>query len=123
MMLNQRCSCGRNCISLTSKKDFVGNLYKCSGCGFILLNNNDPHFELTDLRSYQLRWSDGFHEVTHKLYQLDLLRIMKAIEQCNGYYFGKLKNVIQFVDKFQHESTDFNRRLPKVNLKEVLDES
>jgi len=120
--MHKRCNCGHNCIPLSKDKDFIGNLYRCSSCGFILLGNDQPVFELTDLRKYELKWSNGFNEVIHKLYQLDILRLIRIAELHNNiYYVNNFKRVIGFVDQFKNEKTNFDRKLPKINLKEIID--
>lgn len=119
--LNKRCECGHNCIPLSDKRDFIGNLYQCKSCGFILMGDLEPQFVLTDLRELEIKWTMGFREVTHKIYQLDLLKLIKMAELCNNHnYSDRLKHFIKCIDELSGLKTDFNRKLPKTNLRDIL---
>ena len=70
----------------------------------------------TDRRIFQLQHDIGWgHPLYHtSLCQLDLLRIMRICKKSgNDYYYNLFKRLIDAIDEYTEQKTDYDRELPR----------
>lgn len=114
-MINKRCpKCEHNLESN------VSNLYKCRYCGIFVDDEGD--FVETDLRRFELRYSDGFKEVYKKIYQVDIMKIINLLNQQNntslGCEFRKFLDGCKHIDNLD---TDYTRPIIRAKYREILE--
>lgn len=108
------------CLNCGFNLEKYNSLYYCHKCNkFTTRLSNYPILE-TDFRVYQLTSSQVSFAL--KLYQLDILKIIDILERCKiNYYSELLKSFIIKMDKSYNEETNFDRKLPRIHLREETD--
>lgn len=113
--MNERCpQCGFNEIEMS-----YSNIIKCNKCGLFVDDNG--YFCDTDVRRFEIRYCIGFKEVYKKIYQIDLMKIIKLLEQSNNKSLSnELKKFIDKCEVIDNLKTDYERKLPKGNYRVIL---
>jgi len=114
--MNKRCpKCGFNLI------ECYKNICNCKHCGKFVTKDGD--FVETDLRRFEVRFSLGWQEVYKKVYQIDILKIIKLLKVNNNISLSD--DLIKFIngcEKVDELKTDFERKLPKGHLSVILED-
>lgn len=104
-----------NCIKI---KD---NLYKCENCFFEFVSGEGV-FYTTDLKRCFLTIKSSGVDINLRLHIYDLIKIMSLLKRNNSknYYYKLLKDFLKTYEKESKTEINFDRIMPKYNLKELL---
>lgn len=81
----------------------------------LLTKNGGIPFIKSDLRRFELRFSNGLQTVYTNIFQIDIIRLMNMSKTINNaYYVEKFKRFLKQIDELHGDGkTDFDRKLPR----------